>query len=132
MKVKKSYLIEVNIDATPSVGKKYTIPQNIGELLNAIVYGVEIYPAADIAASPLGKTPVSLNGCKSAVLTLFNKSNVEQVRQVPLINLIPTSQGGLQREFEPFEWNANKCNVQLVSASNLNLNESFVINIIYL
>ena len=131
MIVKKSYLIEVNIDSTPGVGKKYTIPQNLGELLNATIYGVEVYPAADIALSPLGKTPVSLAGCKSAVLTLFNTQNVESQRQIPLINLIPTSQGGLQREFEPFKWNPNKCNIQLLSTSNLNLNESFVLNIIY-
>lgn len=131
MIVRKSYLIEVNVNQAPAVGNSYTIPQNIGELLNATIYGIEVYSAGDIAASPLNKVPVSLAGCRSAVLTVYNEKNIEQVRQVPLINLIPTSQGGLQREFLPFKWNPNKSKITLVSAANVNLNESFVLNIIY-
>lgn len=130
MKVEKSYLIEVPVNSAPSSLKKYQFPQNIGPLANATIVGIEVYPASDIAASPTAKTPVSLAGCRSAVLTMFTDST-ERLRQIPLINLIPTSQGGIQREFKPFKWNVNQSYIQLLSAANVNLNESFVINFLY-
>lgn len=131
MKIIRSYLFEINVGSTvPTAGKEISFPQNLGELNVATIYGVEIYSASDINASPTGKTPVSLSGCKSAALRLYRDST-EQIHWMPLINLIPTSQGGLQREFKPFKINMSKSRLTFFAATGVNANESVIINFLY-
>lgn len=131
MKIIRSYLFEINVGASaPTAGKEISFPQNLGELNRATIYGVEVYSASDINASPTGKTPVSLSGCKSAAIRLYEDST-EQVHWMPLINLIPTSQGGLQREFKPFKINMSKSRLTFFAGTGVNANESVIINFIY-
>lgn len=131
IKETKTYLVEVDVNATPGQGVKLPFPQNLGELQRATIIGIEVYSESDINKSPTGKTPVSLSGCKSAVLNVYNNTN-EHIRQQPLIGLMPTQQGGIIREFVPFKWNVNKSNIQLFASTDVTLGESFIINFIYL
>lgn len=127
----KTYLVEIKVDSAPAFGKKYKFPQNLGALMDATIYGIEIYSGDDINASPTGKPVVSFSGCKSTALTIYNKSN-EQIRQIPLVDLMPTKQGGIIREFVPFVWNSDTSFFELFATTGVNLNDSYILNFIYL
>ena len=131
MKIIKSYCFEVLVNSAPGAGTKYVFPNNLGELNNVLVMGIEVYSASQLIKSPLTyATTVSAAGQLSGMLVLIEGVK-ERIRQIPLINLIPQLNGGLQREFEPFVINISKSYIQLVAATSVNLNEAFVINLLY-
>lgn len=131
MIIEKSYLFEVLVAQAPGNGIKFNFPNNLGELNQATIVGVEIYSADQLVKSPLTyATTVAAAGQKSAVLVLV-EGTTERIRQIPLVDLIPTLNGGLQREFKPFKINISKSYIQLVAATSVNLNEAFVVNLIY-
>jgi hypothetical protein len=131
MRINKSYLFEVIASIAPSAGVKYNFPNNLGELNNVIVKGLEIYSASQLIKSPLTyASVVAQAGLLSGVLVLVEGTS-ERIRQIPLIDLVPQLNGGLQREFEPFTININKSYIQLVAATNVNLNEAFCVNLLY-
>lgn len=131
MKINNSYLFEVPVGATVGgTGREIAFPQNLGNLNRAIVYGIEVYSGSDLNATPSGAVPVPLAGCRSAALKMFNETTA-QLFLLPLIDLIPTSQGGLQREFLPFPVNMSKSRIVLFSNTGISANQSFVLNFIY-
>lgn len=131
MIIKKSYLFEVPVGASVGGnGREISFPQNLGQINNAIVYGIEVYSASDINASPSGATPVSLAGCRSAVLKVFENSTAN-LFLLPLVDLMPSQQGGLQREFKPFRVNMSKSKIVLFAGTSISANQSFILNFIY-
>ena len=131
MKIENSYLFEVAIATTPAAGNKYNFPNNLGELNNVLVTGIEVYSADQLTNSPLsGANVASANGQKSACLVVVD-GVTEKIRQIPLVNLIPQLNGGLQREIEPFTANISKSYILLVSATNLSINQVFIVNWLY-
>lgn len=131
MIINNSYLFEIGVgSAVGGNGREIAFPQNLGELNNAIVYGIEVYSGGDINAAPSGATPVPLSGCRSAALKMFDNSRA-QLFLLPLIDLIPSQQGGLQRQFIPFPVNMSKSRLVLFSNTGISANQSFVLNFIF-
>lgn len=131
MKIENSYLFEVPVSSAPAAGVKYNFPNNLGQLNNVLVTGIEIYSADQLSNGPLsGAAVVPALGMKSACLVIVD-GVTERIRQIPLNNLIPTLNGGLQRDIEPFMANISKSYILLVSATNVTLNQIFIVNWIY-
>ena len=132
MIIPRSYCFEVLLNNAPAAGIKYTFPNNLGALNNAIVVGVEVYSAAQLVNTPLTyatNTPAA--GMLSAVMVLV-EGVTDRIRQIPLYDLIPSLNGGLQREFKPFKINISKSYIQCVAATSLTQNQGFVVNMIYM
>jgi len=131
MIIENSYLFEVLANVAPAAGVKYNFPNNLGEINNVLVKGIEIYSADYLSKGPLsGATVVAAAGMKSAVLVVVD-GITERVRQIPLVDLIPQINGGLQREFKPFIANISKSYIQLVDSANVTINYVFIVNWIY-
>ena len=129
--IERSYLTEILVTTAPGAGVKYMFPSSLGDLNNETFYAFEAYSSSEINATPLTyATPVPISGYRSAMLVLLNDVD-ERVRQMPLINLIPQQNGGIQREFKPFKMNLAKCYIQLNSATGVTAAQGFVLNLIY-
>lgn len=131
MKANKTYLFEVLIGSAPAAGQKYNFPNNLGQLNNVKVMGIEVYSADQLIKGPDSfATTVASAGLKSAVLVVVD-SITEHLRYIPLVDLVPQLNGGLQREFVPFVANISKSYIMAVAATSLNLNEVFLVNWLY-
>lgn len=130
MKANNTYLFEVPVPSV-AVGNKFNFPNNLGELNNVLLKGIEVYSADQLVKGPLTyATVVSAAGQKSAVMVVVD-GVTDRIKEIPLVDLIPQLNGGLQREFEPFVAVLNKSYIKLVSTSNVNANECFLVNWIY-
>lgn len=132
MIIPKSYAFEVLIGSTPQAGLKLNFPNNLGQLNGKKIIGIEVYSADQLTNGVLTyATNTSAAGCRQAVLTLV-EGTTEKVKEIPLYDLIPQVNGGLQRELEPFICNISKSYIKLVATSAIVLNNVFVVNFIYL
>jgi hypothetical protein len=125
--IPNSALVEVNI-ATLETGPINFEKQT--KLEKAMILGIEVCSASELAVSPNNKTVVSSTGLTSAVLVLKDGQK-DTLYQYPLKGLQSSYNGGWIRLFPAFIVDWQKCYVEILSTTNLNVNESFIFNILY-
>jgi hypothetical protein len=128
--IKNSYLIEVNLGSTvPGVGANLTF-QDYPQLRDVYITGVEIFDASTLLKSPSGKTTVTQ--ITNFTCTLIDKFNAEILHQYPAQDLNPAARSGFYRDFLPFPIQLTKSFITILSTTNLNANESVLVNVFYL
>lgn len=130
--IKRSQLVEAPINGTPATGKKYPFTQvpNISRN-NIIIYGFEVFTAAQLAVTPSNNTVIADAAKPNIVITFVDDNNVERVYQIPYTALIASANGGFIRMVKPFILNLTKSYVQLVSTSDINAGEVASVNLYY-
>ena len=130
--IKRSQLVEAPINGTPATGKKYPFTQvpNISRN-NIIIYGFEVFTAAQLAVTPSNNTVIADAAKANLVITFVDDNNVERVYQIPYTALIASANGGFIRMVKPFILNLTKSYVQLVSTSDINAGEVASVNLYY-
>lgn len=127
----RSYLIEINLGATlPGAGSQIFI-QDYPTLRNIFLCGVVSYSATTSAVSPNGRTVISANGEPSISATFVDIFNQEIIHNYPLRDLDPYYTAGFYRDYQPFKLQLTKSYITINSTSNLNANESVLLNILY-
>ena len=130
--IKRSQLVEAQINGTPATGKKYPFTQvpNISRN-NIIIYGFEVFTAAQLAVTPSNNTVIADAAKANLVITFVDDNNVERVYQIPYTALIASANGGFIRMVKPFILNLTKSYVQLVSTTDINAGEVASVNLYY-
>jgi hypothetical protein len=128
--IKNSYLIEINLGSTvPGTGANLTF-QDYPQLRDVYVTGVEIFDANTLLKSPSGKTVVTQ--VTNFTTTLIDKFNAEILHQYPAQDLNPAARSGFYRDFQPFALQLTKSFITILSTTNINANESILVNVFYL
>ncbi len=130
--IKRSQLIEAQIKGSVGVGKNYPFTQipNISRN-NIIIYGFELFSATQLAVTPTNNTVVAATALPNIVITFVDNNNVQRVYQIPAYTLVSSLNGGFIKMVKPFILDLTSSFVQLVSTSNVNLNESVSLNLYY-
>jgi len=125
----RSYLTEINVGTTqPGNGANINI-KDYPQLRDIYVTGVEIFSNNVVTLSPSGNSVVS--DLKGLTLTLVDIFNMENVYQYPAYDLNPVNIGGFYRDFNPFQLQLTKSYITVLDNSNINQNESVMINFYY-
>lgn len=130
--IKRSQQVTATFDGTPAVGKKYYF-NDIPNLSrnNIVLYGIEAYTAAQLAATSSGSTVIADADKDQVLVTLKNTQNEEFIYQIPLVDLIRSENGGFVLMLEPQLINLTDCYVQLVDATGVASGEEVVFNFYY-
>lgn len=125
--INRSYLTEVLFTNTPSVGMRVMF-LDIPQLRNVTTVGLECFTATQLTTSPNSKVVVT--AVTGIVLTLAI-GNVEEVFQVPCIDLVPGSNSGLIRLLKNKTINLPKSYITVLDATGLVIDTSVLFNFIY-
>lgn len=125
---KRTYLFEVQL-GTIALQKKINLVYN-SELDNIAMYGLVATSATQTAASPSANAVVSNAGLASLLLTL-SVGDDEQIYNYPMYNLNPANVSGMIQMFDNKRINIPKSYVTIISTSNLNNNDSVMLNWIF-
>jgi hypothetical protein len=130
--VKRSQLVEFQINGTPAVGRKYTaleIP-NISRN-NITVYGVEVFNATQLATTPNNNTVIAAANTHHVVLTLVDNNNLEFIYQMPIYSLVRSLNGGFIIPIQPRILNLTRSYIQLNGAGSLADGQVVAVNLYY-
>jgi len=125
--INRTYLTEVEFVNTPSAGGKFQF-LDIPQLRGMQTVGLECFTATQLTTSPNSKVVVA--AVTGLVLTLAI-DNVEEVFQIPCIDLVPGSNSGLIRLFKNKIINLPKSYVTILNPAGLSINEVVLFNFIY-
>lgn len=127
--IRKSFLTEVQFDGSVAAGAK----KKFGDqpiFRNFPIYKITCCTASSLSKSPSQFTVVSEANIVTAVLVLAIKGSKEDIKQIPLYDLVPYLNAGLFREFDGLYVNWNSSYIQLLGAG-IAQNEAFVLNVFY-
>jgi hypothetical protein len=128
--IKKTYLIEVNLQ---SVGAN--AQNRIGDvpaLRNKKITAIEVYSAAEVSVAPSGGTMIVAADLPKLGLTVINQETTEEfIRQMPLFNLNPPSNGGLIRAMDPTPVQFEKSYLTVFDTTGLAAAEKVCLNVHY-
>jgi hypothetical protein len=130
--VKRSQIVEFQINGTPAVGRKYNaleIP-NISRN-NITVYGVEVFSATQLATTPNNNTVVAAANIPYITLTLVDNNNLEFIYQLPVYSLIRSLNGGFIIPIQPRIFNLTRSYIQLTGAGTLADGQVVAVNLYY-
>jgi hypothetical protein len=130
--IKRSQLVEAQIVGTPAAGKKYqfTDVPNISRN-NIIIYGFEVFTAAQLAVTPNNNTVIPANVSDQLVVTLVDNNNNEIIYQLPYYTAIRSLNGGFVLMVKPFVLNLTRSYVQITSATGISENQVASVNLYY-
>ena len=130
--IKRSQLVEAQIVGTPAAGKKYqfTDVPNISRN-NIIIYGFEVFTAAQLAVTPNNNTVIPSAASDQLVITLIDNENREIIYQLPYYTAIRSLNGGFVLMVKPFILNLTRSYVQITSASGISENQVASVNLYY-
>jgi hypothetical protein len=130
--IKRSQLVEAQIVGTPAAGKKYqfTDVPNISRN-NIIIYGFEVFTAAQLAVTPNNNTVIPATVSDQLVVTLVDNENREIIYQLPYYTAIRSLNGGFVLMVKPFILNLTRSYVQITSATGISENQVASVNLYY-
>jgi hypothetical protein len=130
--IKRSQLVEAQIVGTPAAGKKYqfTDVPNISRN-NIIIYGFEVFTAAQLAVTPNNNTVIASDRSDQLVITLVDNENREIIYQLPYYTAIRSLNGGFVLMVKPFILNLTRSYVQITSATGISENQVASVNLYY-
>jgi hypothetical protein len=130
--IKRSQLVEAQIVGTPAAGKKYqfTDVPNISRN-NIIIYGFEVFTAAQLAVTPNNNTVIPSTVSDQLVITLVDNENREIIYQLPYYTAIRSLNGGFVLMVKPFILNLTRSYVQITSATGISESQVASVNLYY-
>jgi len=130
--IKRSQLVRFQVTGTPAVGNKYfaTTVQNISRN-NCILYGFEVFTAAQLAKTPQNETVIPQSTQDQVVLTWRDNNKVEFVYQMPIYTAIRANNGGFIVLIKPRIINLDDSYIQLTDATGISSNEVVAVNLYY-
>ena len=130
--IKRSQIVRAQITGTPAVGNKYyfTDVPNISRL-NCILYGFEIFTAAQLAKTPQNETVIPQATQDQVVITWRDNNKIEFVYQMPIYTAIRANNGGFIVLLKPRIINLTDSYIQLTGATGISTNEVVAANIYY-
>lgn len=127
----RSLVVEVQLTGV-NVGSQFVFPDNqIIRGQNIMVYGFETYTSSTVTKTPSGNTLVSDNGGAGLTLNFLDDKSINLVNQIPYNALNTYLMGGVVREFKPFRMVLQKSFVSISDSTNLTVNQSILLNILY-
>lgn len=126
--IEKSYLVELNL-GTPAANSQKNFAF-IPQLEGSQIYAVQAFTAAQIAVAPSGATVIAAAGAASLALT-FCVGSDQDFYLFPYYDLISANNAGFIRMINNKKLNLTKSFVTMFTATNLNANESILLNFIY-
>lgn len=125
----RSYLTEVNLGAAIGAGQQKQF-QDYPVLRDAWCFGIEVLDSDVLSPSPQNSTVVpALTGL---TLTMVDNFQAEIIKDYPCFDLNPAYQGGLYREFVPFQMNLTKSYFTIRAIAGLAANQAVLANIFYM
>lgn len=131
--IKKSYLVQAKITASPAGLQQYYFT-DVPEISknNIVLYGIEAFTAAQLAVSPIdNSTVIAANGAPSVSFTLIAPGNKQEVQDMPVYNAVRANNNGNVLLFEGILLNLTSCYITLNAGTNLNVNEVVLFNLYY-
>lgn len=125
---KRSYLVEVNL-GTIGVQRQVNFAF-IPQLEGALIYGIQSFSIAQVAASPNGSAVVSAAGLASLTVT-FVVGDTQDIYLESVADLNSPLISGFIRMFDNKRLNLTKSFVTIQSTANLNNNDSILFNFLY-
>ena len=127
----RSLVVEVQLTSI-NQGTQFVFPDNqIIRGQNIMVYGFETFTQSTVSKTPSGNTLVSDNGGGGLTLNFLDDKSINLVNQMPYNALNTYLLGGVVREFKPFRMVLQKSFVSISDGTNLTVNQSILLNIIY-
>ena len=130
--IKRSQLVRAQVSGTPAVGNKYyfTDVPNLSRN-NIILYGFEIFTAAQLAKTPQNETVIPQATQDQVTITWRDNNKIEFVYQMPIYTAIRANNGGFIVLLKPRIINLTDSYIQLTDASGISSNEVVAANIYY-
>lgn len=130
--IKRSQLVEAQIVGTPAAGKKYqfTDVPNISRN-NILIYGFEVFTAAQLSTTPNNNTVIPSNTSDQLVVTLIDNNNKELIYQLPYYTAIRSLNGGFVLMVKPFILNLTRSYIQLTDATGISENQVACLSLYY-
>lgn len=104
--------------------------QDYPVLRDAWCFGLEVFDSTVLATSP--QNAVVVPQIDGLTLTMLDNFQAEIVKDYPCFDLCPAFQGGLYREFVPFQMNLTKSYFTIRNTAGLAANQSVLANIFYM
>jgi hypothetical protein len=130
--IKNSQLVEAQFKGSVAANRRYTFTDvpNLSRN-NIVLYGFEVYSAAELAVTPNGNTVIAAADVDQITLTLRDIEKKEFIYQYPLYNLIRGNVGGFVTLLKPRRINLTDCYVQVTDATGIGVDEVVAINMFY-
>ena len=130
--IKRSQIVRAQVSGTPAVGNKYyfTDVPNLSRN-NVILYGFEIFTAAQLAKTPQNETVIPQATQDQVVITWRDNNKIEFVYQMPIYTAIRANNGGFIVLLKPRIINLTDSYIQLTDATGISSNEVVAANIYY-
>ena len=129
--IKRSLAVEVNL-RTINVGDQFFFPDNqIIRGKRVRVYGMEVFTANQLSFTAGALPVVSQVNSLGLIVNLVDASNSNRIFQIPYFTFIASQNGGMIREFVPFELVLTKSFIQITAVGGLVAGEGCYINLIY-
>ena len=130
--IKRSQIVRAQVSGTPAVGNKYyfTDVPNLSRN-NVILYGFEIFTAAQLAKTPQNETVIPQAAQDQVVITWRDNNKIEFVYQMPIYTAIRANNGGFIVLLKPRIINLTDSYIQLTDATGISSNEVVAANIYY-
>jgi hypothetical protein len=130
--IKRSQLAEAQITGSVAVGKKYNFLEipNLSRN-NILLYGFEVYSAAQLTNTPNGNAVIAAADIPNVVVSFRDTNKVEFVYQVPTFSLIRANVGGFITMITPRLINLTDSYIQLTAAGGINVDEVLAVNLYY-
>jgi len=128
----RSYLTEINVGTTqPGNGTNINF-KDYPQLRDIYITGFAFYDATQVAASPAGKLVVPATALPGITVTLLDIYNMEMIYQYPSFDANPINASGFYRDIFPFQLQLTKSYITVLDNSNINQNESVIVNFFYI
>lgn len=130
--IKKSQLVSAKITGTPGANQKYLFTDNAELSSKKIkVYGIEAFTAAQLSTDDQGNAVIPANGAPSVTVTFVVEGNKEIVKEMPVFNLVRSSNNGFIVPFDNLPITLTKCYITLNAGTNLTQNQVVLFNFYY-
>ena len=130
--IKRSQLAEAQITGSVAVGKKYNFLEipNLSRN-NILLYGFEVYSAAQLTNTPNGNAVIAAADIPNVVVSFRDTNKVEFVYQVPTYSLIRANVGGFITMITPRLINLTDSYIQLTAAGTIAVDQVLAVNLYY-
>lgn len=130
--IKRSQIVEAQINGSPAIGKKYNFLEipNISRN-NIILYGIEAFTANQLSKTPNNNVVIPVADQTGVVVTLRDNSKREFVYQIPYFTLIRANNGGFIVMVKPRIINLTDCYIQIVQVGTITTQMVAAFNLYY-